>query len=217
MSLFLLSNLVQRSAICRSSTVRKKRRSPRASGLTNPPAVFSFRDSVSPSSRWVPRVVAMQFLSKPSCLVVTALILFIEVDVSFNQQSIRGAFAERVSDVRVHYRFSLGLIFPEPGLIIGRFMWIKYSSSLPSHHVPYSLATLTACFLNSHHRPPDVVSFCLRDDGQQDTGSTSRPVRRLSRRDGGLPVPSEPPSRLRINRASTSICVRGSFLNRRIT
>lgn len=96
-------------------------------------------------------------------------------------------------------------------------MWIKYSSSLPSHHVPCSLATLTAFFLNSHRRPPDVVPFRLRDDGQQDTGSASRPVRGLTRRDGGLPVPSEPPSRLRISRASTSIGVRGSLLNRRIT
>lgn len=106
-------------------------------------------------------------------------------------------------------------MFPEPGLIIGRFMWIKYSSSLPPHHVPRSPATLAACFLTQ--RPPVVVSFRLRDDGQQDTGSASRPVRRLPRRDGGLPIPPQPPPRLRISRASTSVCVRRSFLNRRIT
>lgn len=111
----------------------------------------------------------------------------------------------------------IGLKFPEPKLIIGSFVLIKNSSSYSPHHVPSSLATLAACFLNSHHQPPDVVSFCLGDDGQQDTGSTSCPVRRLARWDGELSVPSKPPSCVRISRSSTSIHGRGSFLNRRIT
>lgn len=142
-----------------------------------------------------------------------------------------GGSAESASDVSAYYRFSLGIIFPQPRLIIGRFMWIKWSSSLPPHHVSSSLATLRAAtaasawFVNPHPRPSFFLRFvrtsfplgCMRDDGQPDSGSAARPVRSFPRRDGGLPVPPEPPSRLRISRASTSVRVRGAFLHRRIT
>lgn len=68
--------------------------------------------------------------------------------------------------------------------------------------------------------PHVASSFCPGDDGQQNTGSTSCPVRWLDRRHGELSVPPQPPPCVRAGRASVAVrrrrC-RRSFLHRRIT